>query len=82
MIIPPRCALFVYGVIQAAMTTGVASAVATSRVAPSSAAWTADWLVAWAIAWAMMLPVVAFAAPLIQRLVQAITGTRRTGYGG
>ena len=77
MIIPSRCAPFVYGVIQAAITTGVASAVATLRVAPLSSAWIAD-LVAWAIAWAAMLPVVVFAAPLMQHLVQAITSPHRT----
>jgi hypothetical protein len=82
MIIPSRCAPFVYGVIQAAITTGVASAVATLRVAPLSSAWIADWLVAWAIAWAATLPLVVFAAPLMQRLVQAITSPHRTSCGG
>jgi hypothetical protein len=38
MIIPSRYASFAYGVIQAAITTGIASAVATSRVVPFSAA--------------------------------------------
>jgi hypothetical protein len=82
MIIPSRSAPFVYSVIQVTMTTGVASAVATSQVIPLNAAWIADWLIAWAIVWATMLPVVIVTAPLIQRLVQAITGTHRTGCSG
>jgi Protein of unknown function (DUF2798) len=79
MLIPPQYASFVFGVIQATITTGVTSAVATLRAAPLSSAWFGDWLVAWVIAWAMMLPIVIFGAPLMQRLMQAMTGTRRIG---
>jgi len=71
--LPSRYAPVAYGIIQAAVTTGVASAIATSRVTAMSVAWMADWLATWAMAWAAMLPVVVLAAPLIKRLVQAIT---------
>jgi hypothetical protein len=77
----PHYAPLVYGIIQAAITTGVATAVATSHTAPVGAAWIANWLVAWAIAWTAMLPIVVFASPLIQRLVQVITIPNRSGCG-
>ncbi len=76
--LPSRYAPFAYGIIQAAVTTGIATAVATLRVAAFSPAWIGDWLAAWALAWTAMLPVVVLAAPLIQRAVQAITIRRGT----
>jgi hypothetical protein len=81
MIIPSRCAPFVWRH-SGRHNDRRRRAVATLRVAPLSSTWIADWLVAWAIAWAATLPLVVFAAPLMQRLVQAITSPHRTSCGG
>jgi hypothetical protein len=71
--LPSRYAPFAYGIIQAAVTTGVATAIATARITVFSVAWMRDWLVTWAMAWMAILPVVVLAAPLIKRVVRAIT---------
>jgi hypothetical protein len=71
--VPSRYASFAFGIIQAGVTTGVATAVANLRVGASSVGWIFDWLAAWSLAWMAMLPIVALAAPLIQRVVRAIT---------
>jgi hypothetical protein len=77
--LPRRYAPFAYGIIQAAVTTGVATAIATLRITDFSVEWMRDWLAAWAIAWIAMLPVVVLAAPVIKRMVQAITIGHGTG---
>jgi hypothetical protein len=43
-----------------------------------SAQFVAQWAVAWAVAWLTMMPVVIFAAPIIQRCVEAITNPPRS----
>jgi Protein of unknown function (DUF2798) len=77
--LPSRHAPFAYGIIQAGLTTGVATAVGTLRVTTFSAAWIGDWLTTWSVAWVSMLPVVVLAAPVIRRAVQAITTGHGTG---
>jgi hypothetical protein len=44
--LPSRYAPFIYGIIQAWLTTGVATALATLRVTGFSAAWIGDWVTA------------------------------------
>jgi hypothetical protein len=61
-----------YGVIQSGMTSGVASLIASLSLIDEGD-FLANWLRSWAIAFALMLPVVLFAAPLIQRAVIRLT---------
>jgi hypothetical protein len=63
-----------YGVMQAAVTTGFATAIATHQLTGLGREFLWRWLVAWAIAWIMMLPVVVLLAPLLQRAVGLIVG--------
>ena len=71
--LPRRFAPLVYGVIQVAITTAVATAVAVYQSTGFVAAAPARWAAAWLAAWLLMLPIVIFISPLVQRLVAAIT---------
>ncbi len=59
----------VFGIIQAGLTSLVASGVGIYRLTGFASGFPAAWAGAWLAAWAMMLPVVIFAAPFIQRIV-------------
>ena len=63
----------IYGVIQAAITTGVATAIATLQLTDFKLRFVEEWLFAWGLAFLTMLPVVIFVSPLIQRCVLALT---------
>jgi hypothetical protein len=67
-----RHAHILYGVIQSGMTSGVASLIASLALI-DEAGFLGNWLKSWAIAFALMLPVVLFAAPFIQRAVMRLT---------
>lgn len=67
-----KLAPIVYGVIQSGLTTAVATAIATSQLASSTKLFLASWPAAWISSWIAMLPVVLFAAPVIQRLTLSI----------
>jgi hypothetical protein len=54
------------------MTSGVASFIASLALA-GEAGFLANWLRSWAIAFGLMLPVVLFAAPFIQKAVMRLT---------
>ncbi len=69
---PRRYVHLVYGVLQSGLTSGVASGIASLPLWASGQFWQA-WITAWALAWLTMLPLVVFAAPLIQRLAYAMT---------
>jgi hypothetical protein len=69
--LPRRAAPFVYGLIQAAITTGVATAI--SAVSLSGRAFLSAWLPAWGLAWITMIPIVLVIAPMVQRAVMAVT---------
>lgn len=71
--IPRRYAPYIYGVIQAAITSAVASAIATSQLTMSGPEFVSYWLKSWGIAWLTMVPVVLLVAPRIQRAVVSIT---------
>lgn len=76
--IPHRYAPIAYGVIQAAITTAVATTIATLQSDHAGLiefAW--YWLGCWAASWLLMLPVVVFLSPLIQRVVLALTVDRQ-----
>ncbi len=70
--IPRRYAHFVFGVIQSGLTSAIASGVASAALI-GDGGFAFNWLWSWLIAWALMLPVVMFAAPFIQRLALALT---------
>ena len=70
--IPRRHAHFVFGVIQAGLTSAIAAAIASVPFF-AEFAFFEHWLSSWLIAWATMVPVVLLAAPIIRRLVHALT---------
>ncbi|KPF69181.1 GNAT family acetyltransferase [Bosea sp. AAP35] len=72
MAIPRRYSHVAFGVIQAGLTSAVASGVAV-LAGPDAGPALSRWLSAWALSWTMMLPVVVFAAPFIRRAVEALT---------
>lgn len=67
-----RHAHFVFGVIQAGLTSAIAAAIASVPFFAQSA-FLEHWLSSWLIAWATMIPVVLLAAPFIRRVVHALT---------
>lgn len=73
--IPRRFAPFVYGIIQAAITAGVATAIATYQALGLGMEFLEHWVFSWVIAWLTMLPFVILMAPLIQRAVLRLTAT-------
>lgn len=70
--IPRRFVPITYGIIQAGITTGVATAVATLQTAGMDGVAIAAWLWSWGISWITMLPVVVLVAPFIQRIVMSL----------
>jgi hypothetical protein len=64
-----------HGIIQAAITTAVATAIATLQLTDFNMRFVEEWLLAWGVAFLTMLPVVVFVAPLIQRCVLALTAS-------
>lgn len=74
--LPRRYAPFVYGSIQAALTTALATAVAIAQTTGGGVSFLHAWLSAWVLAFLSILPVVILVAPLIQRAVLALTKVR------
>jgi hypothetical protein len=70
--IPRRYGHFVFGVIQAALTTAIAAGVASISFF-GTFAFVENWLRSWLIAWMTTIPIVLLAAPGIWRLVLALT---------
>jgi len=75
MLIPHRYSHFVYGTIQSGVTTGIATAVATSGY-EDGAIFLQRWTTTWGTSWLLMMPVVLFVAPAIQRLTALLTRDR------
>jgi hypothetical protein len=72
--LPPALAPYAFGVIQAAVTTCVATAVATAQIMDVGPGFWGYWLAAWIFSWLTMLPIVILVAPVIRRIVQSMTG--------
>ena len=70
--IPRKYAHFVFGIIQAGLTTALAAAVASYPFF-AQGAFLAHWLLAWLLSWLLMLPVVVGAAPMIRSLATFLT---------
>lgn len=71
--LPRRFAPLVYGVIQAAITSAVATGIATYKLGDGGMALMMFWAKTWFLAWLTMLPVVLLVAPMIQKAVIALT---------
>ena len=67
-----RYAHFLFGFIQSGVTTAVASAVASFPFL-ANGAFVANWGESWLTSWALMVPIVIFAAPTIQRVTVLLT---------
>jgi hypothetical protein len=70
--IPRRYAHFVFGVIQAGLTSAIAAAIASFSFL-AEGLFLRHWLGSWLLSWVLMLPVVLFAAPAIQKLAHLLT---------
>jgi hypothetical protein len=70
--IPRRHSHFVFGTIQAGLTSLIAAGIASySLIARGH--FLSHWLLSWLISWAIMLPFVLFAAPAIRALSIMLT---------
>ena len=70
--IPRKYGHFIFGVIQAALTTAIAAGVASISFF-GTFAFVENWLSSWLIAWMTTIPIVLLAAPAIERVVLALT---------
>jgi hypothetical protein len=68
-----RFAPYLFGCIQVVITTGVATAIATSSALPIGGTFLSAWVAAWGWSLAVMLPFVILIAPVIQRAVLLLT---------
>ncbi len=70
--IPQRYRHLIFGVIQSGLTCGVAAAIA-SLPYYADGSFASHWSHTYLYSWMIMLPVVVIAAPVIRRIVDAIT---------
>jgi hypothetical protein len=70
--IPRRYSHFIFGVIQAGLTSLIAAGIA-SFPSPTVTEFLIHWLWSWLVAWIAMLPVVVLAAPVIRAVSVALT---------
>lgn len=70
--IPRRYSHFIFGVIQAGLTSFIAAAIASISLW-GSGRFLANWMLSWIVSWIMMLPAVLFAAPVIQFVAVHLT---------
>lgn len=71
--VPRQFAPYIFGSIQSALTTGIATAIATYQSGGIALNFMSRWLSSWGVSWLVMLPLVVGFAPIIQRLVMMIT---------
>ena len=70
--IPRRYSHFLFAVMQAALTSAIAAATASINLLTQGMfLW--HWLQSWLLAWLLMLPVVMFFAPLLNRFSILLT---------
>ncbi len=70
--IPRRYSHFVFGTIQAGLTSLIAAGIASISLMEVGK-FLSHWLLSWVISWAVMLPFVLFAAPFIRALSLLLT---------
>jgi len=71
--IPKRYSHFLFAVMQAALTSAIAAAIASVN----AEMFLRHWLQSWPLAWILMLPVVIFFAPLLNRFSVLLTQADR-----
>lgn len=71
--IPLRFAPFVYGALQAVITTGIATAIALHIWSDIDFDHIYEWLIAWSASWLLIMPFVLICSPFIQKCVMAMT---------
>ena len=76
MKLPRQLAPYAYGVLQAGITTALATAIAVHRQKGLGLAFLEDWAASWLLSWIAMLPVVIGISPLIQRAVDTFVDER------
>jgi len=74
--IPRRYSHFIFGTIQAGLTSFIAAGIASIPFL-STGRFLFQWLASWLISWVVMLPFVLFAAPFIRRLSIALTSEEK-----
>ncbi|EFI53272.1 MULTISPECIES: DUF2798 domain-containing protein [Afipia] len=74
MLVPRKYSHYVFGMIQSGVTSGLAAGVATFGYQGERLF--AHWMKSWLISWTLMVPLVLFAAPAIQRLTLTLTRER------
>ena len=67
-----KYAHFLLAVIQSGVTSAIASAVVSFRLLGDNL-FLSNWLGSWLTSWALMVPIVLFAAPTIQRVTVLLT---------
>lgn len=72
--LPHRYAPVACGIIQVAITTAVATAIAVVHSSDPGVGSLLRWATTWLVAWLLMLPVVILISPLVHRLVAVLTG--------
>jgi hypothetical protein len=70
--IPRRYAHFVFGVIQAGLTSLIAAGIASAPLIRHGP-FLSHWLLSWLISWVAMLPFVLFTAPVIRAISLLLT---------
>jgi hypothetical protein len=75
-VIPKRFAPLTYGILQAAITSAVATTVAVLQSPEHGLDAVLYWLACWSLSWLAMLPVVIAVSPLLRRAVQSLTGAQ------
>jgi hypothetical protein len=63
--LPKRYAHYLFALIQSGLTTAVATAITSLRLATDDLL--ISWLNSWLVSWATMVPVVLLAAPIIRQ---------------
>ncbi|TXC79043.1 DUF2798 domain-containing protein [Paraburkholderia azotifigens] len=69
--ISSRYTHFVFGVLQAGLTSAIAAAIASISFLKGGM-FVSHWLTSWGISWLTMLPLVVTAAPFIRKLAERI----------
>ena len=70
--IPRRYSHFVFGTIQAGLTSLIAAGIASAPLIDQGQ-FLSHWLLSWLLSWAAMLPFVLFAAPSIRAISILLT---------
>ena len=73
MRLPARYAPVLFGLLLSGLMSFVVSGIATLRALGPVPGMLAAWMSAWAIAWTIAFPTVLVVAPLVRRIVAALT---------